>query len=204
MPKIRKIKVGDRKDSRGGGYSRRKFTVAEADAIRLEFNTSESKITISAMARKYEVSQPLMYQLLKGTTYTDKGVGGMKGTGGKGVQGMAMKKEARVQSAFCTYIQFAYPSVRYCASLGGIRTSMTQAIMAKKTGYVKGFPDMQICKVNSEYAGLFLEIKADKTGYASKEQKQWVADLNEAGYFAKVVKGLEECMDVLDWYMKIK
>ena len=72
MPKIRKIKVSDRKDSRGGGYSRRKFTVAEADAIRLEFNTSESKITISAMARKYEVSQPLMYQLLKGTTYTDK------------------------------------------------------------------------------------------------------------------------------------
>ena len=84
MPKIRKIKVGDRKDSRGGGYSRRKFTVAEADAIRLEFNTSESKITISAMARKYEVSQPLMYQLLKGTTYTDKGIGGK---GDKGIRG---------------------------------------------------------------------------------------------------------------------
>ena len=87
MPKIRKIKVGDRKDSRGGGYSRRKFTVAEADAIRLEFNTSESKITISAMARKYKVSQPLMYQLLKGTTYTDKGIGGTKGIGDKGVRG---------------------------------------------------------------------------------------------------------------------
>ena len=94
MPKIRKIKVGDRKDSRGGGYSRRKFTVAEADAIRLEFNTASDKITISAMARKYEVSQPLMYQLLKGTTYTDnkgrgtKGVGGIdgdRGIGGKGV-----------------------------------------------------------------------------------------------------------------------
>ena len=83
MPKIRKIKVGDRKDSRGGGYSRRKFTVAEADAIRLEFNTATDKITISAMARKYEVSQPLMYQLLKGTTYTDKGGEGVRGTGGK-------------------------------------------------------------------------------------------------------------------------
>ena len=82
MPKIRKIKVSDRKDSRGGGYSRRKFTVAEADAIRLEFNTSESKVTISAMARKYEVSQPLMYQLLKGTTYTDK-KGGVGGRGGR-------------------------------------------------------------------------------------------------------------------------
>jgi hypothetical protein len=116
---------------------------------------------------------------------------------------MAMKKEALVQSSFCTYIKYTYPNVRYCASLGGIRTSMKQAILAKKTGYVKGFPDMQICKVNSEYAGLFLEIKADKTCYPSKEQKQWVADLNEAGYYAKVVKGLEECMDVLDWYMKI-
>ena len=100
-------------------------------------------------------------------------------------------------------MQFKYPQLRYCASLGGIRTSMKQAVLAKKTGYVKGFPDMQICKVNSKYAGLFLEIKADKTCYPSKEQKQWVADLNEAGYYAKVVKGLEECMDVLDWYMKI-
>ena len=91
MPKIRKIKVEDRKDSRGGGYSRRKFTVAEADAIRLEYNTSTQKITISSLARKYSVSQPLMYQLVKGTTYTegdvggrgDRGIGGIGGIGGR-------------------------------------------------------------------------------------------------------------------------
>ena len=65
MPKIRKIKIEDRKDSRGGGYSRRKFTVDEADAIRKEYNTSTQKITISSLARKYCVSQPLMYQLLQ-------------------------------------------------------------------------------------------------------------------------------------------
>tara|TARA_R100000479_G_scaffold158764_1_gene95801 strand:- start:280 stop:630 length:351 start_codon:yes stop_codon:yes gene_type:complete len=114
-----------------------------------------------------------------------------------------MKKEAQVQHSFCTYMKFAYPDLRYCASLGGIRTSMKQAVLAKKTGYVKGFPDMQILRVNKEYAGLFLEIKADKKSYPTKEQKEWVAYLNEAGYYAKVVKGLEECMDVLDWYMKI-
>ena len=85
MPKIRKIKIADRKDSRGGGYSRRKFTVAEADAIRLEYNTATQKITISSLARKYKVSQPLMYQLIKGTTYTDRGRGtkGVGGIGGK-------------------------------------------------------------------------------------------------------------------------
>jgi len=88
MPKIRKIKIEDRKDLRGGGYSRRKFSVEEADAIRKEYNTSSQKITISSLARKYSVSQPLMYQLIKGTTYTDKGdrgvrrgIGGSRGSG---------------------------------------------------------------------------------------------------------------------------
>ena len=71
MPKIRKIRLEDRKDSRGGGYSRRKFTVEEADAIRKEYHTSAQKITISSIARKYKVSQPLMYQLIKGTTYNE-------------------------------------------------------------------------------------------------------------------------------------
>ena len=78
MPKIRKIKLEDRKDSRGGGYSRRKFTVEEANAIRKEYTNATQKITISSLARKYRVSQPLMYQLIKGTTYTDKGIGGKR------------------------------------------------------------------------------------------------------------------------------
>ena len=114
-----------------------------------------------------------------------------------------MKPEALVQAAFCTYLKYNYPQVRYCASLGGIRTSMKQAVLAKKTGYVKGFPDMQILKVNHKYAGCFLEIKADKKSYPTKEQKEWLAYLNEAGYFAKVVKGLDECIETADWYLQI-
>ena len=82
MPKIRKIRVEDRKDTRGGGYSRRKFTVAEADAIREEYNTSTQKITISSLARKYIVSQPLMYQLINGTTYTEERRGSRGGSRG--------------------------------------------------------------------------------------------------------------------------
>mgnify|MGYP003638925630 FL=1 len=72
MPKIRKIKTEDRKDMRGGGYSRRKFNPEEVDAIRKEYSTATDKITISSLARKYKVSQPLMYQMIKGSTYTDR------------------------------------------------------------------------------------------------------------------------------------
>lgn len=76
MSKISKIKASDRKDRRGGGYSKRKFTTEEANAIRGEYRRGEGGtrgggISISALARKYEVSQPLMYQLIKGTTYND-------------------------------------------------------------------------------------------------------------------------------------
>jgi len=79
MPKIRKIRIEDRKDSRGGGYSRRKFSVEEANAIRKEYTNATQKTTISSLARKYKVSQPLMYQLIKGKTYTDGGTGGIGG-----------------------------------------------------------------------------------------------------------------------------
>ena len=73
MPKIRKIKIQDRKDMRGGGYARRKFTLEEVDMIRSECATTTEKVTISSLARKYNVSQPLMYQLIKGKTYNEQG-----------------------------------------------------------------------------------------------------------------------------------
>tara|TARA_R100001440_G_C2522536_1_gene119043 strand:+ start:5659 stop:5868 length:210 start_codon:yes stop_codon:yes gene_type:complete len=69
MPKIRKIKTSDRKDSRGGGYAKRKFTFEEAQEIREEYKREGG--SISGVARKYNVSQPLMYQLIKGTTYNE-------------------------------------------------------------------------------------------------------------------------------------
>ena len=69
MPKIRKIRTADRKDNRGGGYSKRKFTFQKAEAIREEFAREGG--SISGVARKYNVSQPLMYQLIKGTTYNE-------------------------------------------------------------------------------------------------------------------------------------
>ena len=71
MPKIRKIKLEDRKDMRGGGYSKRKFTMEEVEEIRGEYAMGGIKGGISGLARKYGVSQPLMYQLIKGTTYNE-------------------------------------------------------------------------------------------------------------------------------------
>ena len=86
--------------------------------------------------------------------------------------------------------------------MGGIRTSFKQAIKAKATGYVKGFPDLQICEARGNYFGLFLEIKQEKK-YATKEQKQWIEDLSARGYKALIVKGLENSITALDEYLSL-
>jgi len=115
--------------------------------------------------------------------------------------------EARLQSEVVKYIQLQYPKVKYCASLGGIRTSMTQAVMAKRTGYVKGFPDLFIYESRTvdgiTYHGLALEIKTHK-GRATKEQKEWIEALNERGYKAEIVKGLPAILDLIDSYLNEK
>ena len=122
-------------------------------------------------------------------------------------------QEEEVQKSVVNYLKLKYPKAWYCASLGGIRTSFKQAVKAKATGYVKGFPDLQICvpergvegdgggTLKGEmYHGLFLEIKKDKKSYPTKEQKEWIAYLNEQGYCARVTKGLDESLAVIDAY----
>ena len=57
----------ERKDRRGGGYAKRKFTLEEAQAIREEYK--EGGISQNQLARKYNVSQPIINMILRGKTY---------------------------------------------------------------------------------------------------------------------------------------
>jgi ribosome-binding protein aMBF1 (putative translation factor) len=61
------ISIYDRKDRRGGGYAKRKFTLEEAEAIREEYKAGG--ISQNQLAKKYNVSQPIINMLLKGKTY---------------------------------------------------------------------------------------------------------------------------------------
>ena len=110
--------------------------------------------------------------------------------------------EAKLQEAVILYLKLQYPGVKYCASLGGIRTGIKQARKAKKTGYIKGFPDLQITEARGGYFGLFIELKKDDKAYPSKSQKHWIEELNKRGYYAEVTKGLEQTLNLIDEYLK--
>ena len=109
--------------------------------------------------------------------------------------------ETDLQMHVVNYIRMQYPKARFCASLGGIRTSISQARKAKKTGYWAGFPDLQITEPNKWYHGLFIEIKTE-TGRATKNQRDWIKALNKRGYKAVICKGFQHCKDEIDNYLK--
>ncbi len=83
---------------------------------------------------------------------------------------IAPESEANQQEIVIKYLRLAYPDALYCASAGGMRTSYLQAIKMKRTGYVKGFPDLFIYEPRGEFHGLAIEMKKEKGGTASPEQ----------------------------------
>ncbi len=61
------VNIYDRKDRRGGGYAKRKFTLEEAESIRGEYR--EGGISQTKLAKKYGVSQPIINMIIKCKTY---------------------------------------------------------------------------------------------------------------------------------------
>lgn len=116
---------------------------------------------------------------------------------------IAPESEANQQEIVIKYLRLAYPEALYCASAGGMRTSYLQAIKMKRTGYVKGFPDLFIYEPRNEYNGLAIEMKKEKGGVASPEQKRWQEQLRNRGYASYICKGKEEAIKIIDEYFAI-
>ena len=111
-------------------------------------------------------------------------------------------EEALIQEAVINYLVAQYPKALYCASAGGVRTSMKQAVKMKKTGYVKGFPDLFIYEPKKEWHGLAIEMKTAK-GVVSQSQKEWRKNLDQRNYMAFVCRSFDEAKIVIDEYLAL-
>lgn len=78
--------------------------------------------------------------------------------------------------------------------------AMRQMVRLKAGGLKKGVPDLFLPFPNSEFHGLFIEMKSLK-GVASPEQKQWIEKLSKLGYRAEVCKGGQQALDVIMDYL---
>ena len=96
----------------------------------------------------------------------------------------------------------AYPELAmlYAIPNGGKRAIKT-AVALKKQGVKRGVPDMCLPVARGGYHGLYVELKRQKGGTVSDEQREWIAALNSQGYKAIICHGAEEAIEQIRGYL---
>ena len=107
--------------------------------------------------------------------------------------------EYSIQKSIIELLDLKAPRLLYCASAGGVRTSLAEARRMKATGYKKGFPDLFFYEPRQGFNGLAIELKKPG-GSPTPHQKQWKADLEARGYKAVIAKGRQACLDEIKSY----
>ena len=96
-----------------------------------------------------------------------------------------------------------YPELELLhASLNGVKLTIGQAMKAKRSGMIKGVPDISLPIKRGEYSGLYIELKRIKGGVVSKEQKRWLALLAEQGFRAVVCNGADSAIAEIKTYLE--
>jgi hypothetical protein len=88
----------------------------------------------------------------------------------------------------------------------GGKRSKAEAGIFKAMGVKAGVSDLMLALPLHGYAGLWIEFKAPFTSskdknYPSKEQKEWLARMKQAGYATAVCYGWYEAQEVIEKYL---
>lgn len=105
------------------------------------------------------------------------------------------------QVTLIAWYRRTYKNELLVAIPNGGKRHMKTALAMKQEGVSKGFPDLFLPVPNSKFHGLFIEMKRQKGGTLSKEQKAWIEHLNSAGYQAVMCKGFLEAKEVIECYL---
>lgn len=104
---------------------------------------------------------------------------------------------------WCHMNRQRYPELQLMFHIpnGGYRNIAT-AKRLKAEGVKAGVPDICLPVARGNYHGLYLELKTDK-GRLSKDQENWLFDLNKQGYLAEVAYGFDEAVKVIKGYLEL-
>jgi hypothetical protein len=113
-----------------------------------------------------------------------------------------LQPETAEQIALIDWIKFQHPwllkhtihipNERKCTKIYGF--------ILKRMGLLKGASDLFIALPNSEYSGLFIEMKSAK-GRPTPEQKEFIQLMNDTGYYACICYSAIEAIAVIKDYL---
>lgn len=87
-------------------------------------------------------------------------------------------------------------------SLNGVRLSIGAAVKAAKAGLKRGYPDLTLLVPKGQFYGLLIELKRQKSGFVSAEQRDWIMRLNLNGYRAVVCRGADSAINEIKSYLR--
>lgn len=125
---------------------------------------------------------------------------------------MRKKIEENIHQAICKYIKLQYPFVIFHSDASGLRLPIGQATAFSKLKSEKAIPDLFIAEPVGKYAGLYIEIKKDKSEVFTKghkirqtahiqQQYKMIFRLNTKGYYATFGCGFDSCKAIIDNYL---
>jgi hypothetical protein len=111
--------------------------------------------------------------------------------------------ESKLQISCVTWFRFAHPTLTIFAIPNGGQRNVITASILKAEGCLSGVSDLFLLKGNSEYNGLFIEMKFGKNGLSANQISFFAAAESEK-YKCVVCKSFDEFQQIITDYLKIK
>ena len=111
--------------------------------------------------------------------------------------------ESAEQATFVAYVKLKYPTLApYLFAIpNGAYKSMSARMKFKREGLSPGYPDLGLDLPVGRFHGLRIEMKRKVGSVVSQEQADWIARLNDADYCARICKGADAAIAVLEQYL---
>lgn len=120
------------------------------------------------------------------------------------VYGTPTEDEEQIQVVeWATLSEGRWPDLRwlYHTPNGGKRGKV-EAARFKRMGVKAGVPDLFLPVPCGEYHGLYIEMKRQKGGKLSKDQREWIDGLRKNGYCVWRCNGARDAIAALEAYMR--
>jgi hypothetical protein len=113
--------------------------------------------------------------------------------------------EHKLQCACIKWFRLQYPRYFYhlfAIPNGGSRDVITGSKL-KAEGVVAGVADLFLCIANTEFHGLFIELKTEDN-HQSIEQKKFEDAVKKVGYKYVVIKRFDDFVDLINDYLNAR
>ena len=111
-------------------------------------------------------------------------------------------KEQRALFEWAAIMESQYPELHFMYHVpNGGRRNAREAALLKAEGVRAGVPDIVLPAARGCFHGLYIELKRQKSGSLSQDQKDYLGFLQKQGYCAVMCRGWKQAASTILMYL---